>query len=112
MIKDDQEKGVEDHSPICITQSMPLMDPASGNNPTINDVPMLDHPPLFVNSVNTAWADLFGASVQRVIIIANRPQMWTRNTMPSTNGSLVAKTELKKNDARTIPITRSVPCHA
>lgn len=53
---------------------MPAIDPVIGVSPTMNDNPVLAQPPLFVNSVNTAWADFLGESAQSGMTIAKVPQ--------------------------------------
>jgi len=65
----------KDHNlPICTTLSMPAIDAVRGVSPTMNDIPLLAHPPLFVNSVKTACAGFFDESTQSGMAMQKIPQ--------------------------------------
>lgn len=97
---------------ICTVLSNPERVTTIEFRPTINDIPLLDQPPLLVNSVKTAFALFLGARTMRGIIIENKPTIWSINITPSTKGNFFARNVLKMTVKQTTPITIIVPCQA
>jgi len=53
--------------------SNPKRETTNGLRPTMNDVPLVDQPPLFLNSVKTAVELFLGARIHSGIMMANKP---------------------------------------
>jgi hypothetical protein len=90
---------------------MPARDPDNGMRPTQKDTPIVGHPPLFVNSVNTTDAGFLGESAHSGMATAKRPQKWTIKTSPSMSGSLLAPRELNINAPKTKAMVNRETCH-
>ncbi len=76
---------------ICTVLSNPPRVTTIAFRPTIKDTPLVDQPPLLVNSVKTALALFLGERTKRGIIMANKPTIWSSNIIPSIYYILVGK---------------------
>lgn len=96
------------------------------SKPTIAERPVLDQPPLLVNSSRATSAFARGAMTQSGIIIAKQPKMWRIKIIPSEkvqlnqkrkmlnlpiSGSRDARAVLKIMQKKMVAIASKVPCN-
>lgn len=77
--------------------------------PIIADTPVLDQPPLLLNSSKTCGCAR-GAITHKGMMMAKKPAKWRIRTVPSISGSRAANTVLKAIEKAMAAIVRSVPC--
>jgi hypothetical protein len=96
---------------MCVAASEPSREKMGASWPTRHERPMLPHPALSWNEPKTSLAELRGPRTQIVIKMAKKPKRWRTRTVPSTRGSLRARSVLKMMEKLATAMMRSVPCH-
>lgn len=92
-------------------QSKPIIDPSGVRSPIMKAVPVVLQFPEFVKTSSALWPELREPMTKRGIMMANRPRIWTNNSIASIRGNFRENEVLKRIAKATQAITSRVPCH-